>query len=100
MKNYDSEIRRFMLAINKIDGVYYYFAKKMGINENTLAVLYALDDGQPHSQKQICRQWLIPKTTISTIIKELIDIGYVNLVPEAHKRKNDLPYRKWTELCQ
>ena len=40
MKNYDSEIRRFMLAINKIDGVYYYFAKKMGINENTLAVLY------------------------------------------------------------
>ncbi len=90
MKNYDSEIRRFMLAINKIDGVYYYFAKKMGINENTLAVLYALDDGQPHSQKQICRQWLIPKTTISTIIKELIDIGYVNLVPGKHTKEKTI----------
>ena len=90
MRDSDNEIRRFMLATNKIDGVYYYIAKKMGINENTLAVLYALDDGKPHSQKQICKEWLIPKTTISTIIKELIDAGYVNLVPGKHTKEKTI----------
>ena len=90
MKDYYSEIRRFMLATNKIDGAYYYFAKKIGVNENTLAVLYALDDGKPHSQKEICEEWLIPKTTISTIIRELIDIGYVNLVPGKHTKEKTI----------
>ena len=81
------EIRQLMLATNKIDGVYYFFAKKLGINENKLAVLYALDDGNPHSQKQICREWLIPKTTISTVIKELEGEGYLTLLSGEHTKE-------------
>ena len=33
---------------------------------------------------------MIPKTTISTIIKELIDIGYVNLVPGKHTKEKTI----------
>lgn len=84
------EIRQLMLATNKIDGVYYFFAKKLGINENKLAVLYALDDGNPHSQKQICEEWLIPKTTISTIIKELEAEGYLTLVVGSHTKEKTI----------
>ena len=46
-------IRRLTQAFNRIDGAYYYCARRLGVEENTLALLYALDDGRPHSQKQV-----------------------------------------------
>ena len=74
-------IRRIMLAVTRVDGAYYYFSKKLGMKENVLTLLYALDDGEQHSQKQICQDWLIPKTTLNTSVKELVKYGYVTLKP-------------------
>lgn len=82
-----AEIRRLMLATTKIDGAYYLFSRKLGIKENVLVLLYALDDGKPHSQKQICEDWLVPKTTINTNVKELVRAGYVMLYPGAGTRE-------------
>ena len=62
-------IRRLTLAATKNDGAYYYFARQLHINENTLTLLYALGDGQAHSQKQVCDDWLLPKTTVSTNVR-------------------------------
>ena len=75
------EIRRMMISINKIDQLYEKILRKAGIKANTIWVLYALDDGKPHSQKQIYEEWLIPKTTLNTIVKELESGGYVRLEP-------------------
>ena len=83
-------IRRLMIAINKIDGCYYFCARKLGVKENMLALLYALDDGKPHSQKQIYEDWLIPKTTISTIVKELVKEGYIILLAEEESREKTI----------
>ena len=44
-------VRSIMLATNQIDGMY-YFGKKIGVNENALAFLYVLDDGQPSFPKR------------------------------------------------
>lgn len=74
-----AEIRRLMLATNRIDGAYYLLSRKLGVKENILALLYALDDEETHSQKRICEDWLFPKTTINTIIRELVQAGYVTL---------------------
>ena len=79
MKDNYEKIRRLMLASNQMDGGYYLFARKAGIRENTLALLYALDDGHPHSQKQVCEEWLIPKTTINTVVRELLRKDYITL---------------------
>ena len=68
-------IRRIMLAINQIDGLYYLLGRHYGVNENTLAFLYALDDERPHSQKEISDQWLIPRTTVNSIVKHMIADG-------------------------
>lgn len=68
-----------MIAVNVIDGAYDMIAKKIGIKENTLALLYALDDGKSHSQKEISEEWLIPKTTLNTIVKECVKEGYLFL---------------------
>ena len=83
-------LRRMMLAINRIDGAYYLFARRRGIHENTLALLYALDDGTPHSQKQVCEEWLIPKTTIHTIGRQLEGEGLLTLQAGEHGREKTI----------
>ena len=78
---------RITNACNKMDGAYYFCGKKLGIKENTLTIIYALEDGQPHSQKQISEEWLLPKTTINTVIKECVQKGYLVLHQEAHTKE-------------
>lgn len=80
MNEKERAVRRLTLADNQINGAYYLFAKKLGIKENTLTILYALDDGEPHSQKQLGEEWLIPKTTVNTIIRELEGQGCIRLI--------------------
>lgn len=83
-------IRRIMISINKIDELYERVQRKVGAKGNTVWVLYALDDGKPHSQKQIYEEWLIPKTTLNTIVKELESDGYVRLeiIPGQRREMN------------
>ncbi len=80
-------IRRIMIAINKIEQLYEKVQRKAGVKGNTVWVLYALDDGKPHSQKQIYEEWLIPKTTLNTIVKELESSGYVRLETISGQRR-------------
>ncbi len=86
----EREISRLVTAINKIDGAYYFCARRMSLRENTLALLYALSDGEPHTQKQVSADWLIPKTTINTTVRELRQEGYLTLVPLPHSREKAL----------
>ena len=46
---------------------------------DALSLLFALDDGKAHTQKQICEEWIIPRTTINTVVKECVELGYVEL---------------------
>lgn len=80
-------VRRIIWAINKIDGVYYYFARHLGINENALTLLYALDDGRLHSQKEVSDEWLIPRTTINTIVKNMVSDGYIAFDSKQHTKE-------------
>jgi DNA-binding MarR family transcriptional regulator len=90
MNSYRKDIRELMVAVNVIDGIYEMVAKKIGIKINTLALLYALDDGQPHSQKEICEEWLIPPTTLNTIVKENIAAGYLYLHTDTGKKEKEI----------
>lgn len=72
-------IRRAVHAVCDIDDVYNEIAKKAGVKENLLWILYALDDDIYHTQKEICDHWNLPKTTVNTIIKECVRDGLVVL---------------------
>ena len=63
----------------KIDGYYAEYAKRSGVKENLLWVLYALNDEKEHSHKEISESWDLPRTTVNTIIKELENDGYIAL---------------------
>lgn len=68
--------RNFFLTLGKLvyrlDGIYDAYGKGFKIGSpNLLWILYALNDGKGHSQKQICDDWAIPRSTANTIIKDL-----------------------------
>lgn len=80
-------ILKFMLALDKIDGIYYSLAKKIGINENEFTLFYALADEKEHTQWQISHDWGVPRTTINSVTKKFAKMGYIELEPIGHKEK-------------
>lgn len=79
---------QFGKLIYQIDGIYEEYGRKSNIYApNLLWILYSLNDGQEHSQKQICDDWLIPRSTVNTIIKDLEAKGYVTLHQIQGKRR-------------
>lgn len=80
-------IKRLMQCVNRIDGKYYSLTTKSAGGENRITVLYALYDHGELSQKSLCNDWLIPKTTINTIIHKLMDEGFVEISARAGKEK-------------
>lgn len=80
-------IRRLMIVVNRIDGIYERMSARLGIKLNLVCLLYALDDGRPHSQKEISENWMLPRTTLNTITKECIERRYVTLEPIPGKRR-------------
>ena len=76
--------RTFFYALGKlvyqIDGAYEAYGKNCRVGSpNLLWILYALNDGERHSQKQICDDWAIPRSTANTIIKDLESKNYIAL---------------------
>lgn len=70
-------MRRLNSDTSKMDWLYYLWGKNTGISENMLMLMYALNDDKIHTQKQISEQYSIPKTTINTIVKDLIEKGLI-----------------------
>ncbi len=87
LKHYRKEIRQVIVSVNMIDGIYDILSKNRKIKQNMLALLYAIDDGKLHSQTEICEQWLIPRTTINTIVKECINDGYITFDTSRHTKE-------------
>ena len=52
--------------------IYADWAKKHDISYNALLILYSLWNGKYYcTQKMICQQWMLPKQTVNTILKDL-----------------------------
>ena len=77
----------FGKAIYHIDAFYAEYAKKSNVSPALLWILYALNDGNPHTQIEISTDWALPKTTINTVIKEIEEKGFIDLVPIKGKRR-------------
>lgn len=80
-------VRRLVIAINNLDKVYTANTPKIGRQSSELWLMYALNDGEPHSQKQICDEWAFPRTTLNTVTKKCEAAGYLSLTPIPGKRR-------------
>lgn len=90
MSDIKNESRRLLTSFKRIDEVYYRIGKASDVKETLLFLLYSLSDGVPKTQKQICEELLLPKTTVSTVIKECIQSGFVRFQPGEDKREKIL----------
>ncbi|MCQ2516939.1 MAG: MarR family transcriptional regulator [Saccharofermentans sp.] len=77
----------FGKAIYHVDSFYTEFAKQSNVSSALLWVLYALNDGKPHTQIEVSNDWKLPKTTVNTVVKELEQNGYVELIAIKGKRR-------------
>lgn len=78
------DAREFFYTLGKliyrIDGVYDEYGRNGNVGSPTLLwILYALNDGERHSQRQICDDWAIPRSTANTIVKDLESKKYITL---------------------
>lgn len=87
METNRDKIRRLMIIVNRIDELYNHALRTLGIKDNTFVLFYAISDGKPYSQKRICDEWFIPRTTLNTIVQECIKAGYIQLVSHGQKEK-------------
>ena len=80
---------KFSTLLFRIDGLYDQWAKRTGETGNTLAFFYALESGEPYTQKQLSEQFLTPKQTLNSIVKDCVAKGYIRLTPspENHREK-------------
>lgn len=93
--NNHKEIKDIMIWINSINQTYSKIANNLLIKEDLLKLLYALDDGLPHTQSDICKAWDIPKTTLNTIVQESIEQKL--LIFEDSKNSKKEKYLKLTD---
>lgn len=86
-KDYKKLARRFSIALENIDAAYALSSKINSISDSELCFMYSLDDGEMHSQKEISEMWLIPKTTISSIVSRWEKEGFLIKTPIPGKRR-------------
>ncbi len=79
--------RRLVITINMLNKIYTANTPKIGRQSTELWLMYALDDGKPHSQKQICDEWGFPPTTLNTVTKKCETAGYLTLTLIPGKRR-------------
>ena len=80
------EIKRLRKAFYSIHSQIILASKKNGCKFNLLWFLYALDGEELKSQKQICEEWYMTKTTLNTLVKECEKLGYH--IKQGNKIKN------------
>lgn len=80
-------IRRYTINAYKIDALYAKYAKNRGYNESDLCLFYALYPNYKLSQRQICLEWGLPKSTLNTTLKRFEAQGYLCLSKKENNNK-------------
>ncbi len=99
MTDTHEKVRRFMIAFNRINELYVDSVRTFGVKGNLFVLFYAIADGKTYSQKQICDDWKLPRTTLNTIVRECVNDGLVSLVPRGNKEKDIVITPKGRELA-
>jgi DNA-binding MarR family transcriptional regulator len=75
----------------EINSIYHVWAKRHGIQDTTLFVLYVIYNSAPHcTQNQICSKLVLPKQTVSLALSGLEKDGYIFREADPEDRRNKL----------
>ncbi len=74
----------------EMDNLYHLYAKRHGISDAHLWLLYSLYEKQEHTQREISTLWHYPPQTVNSALKSLEKRGLIALKPLPGNRKNKL----------
>lgn len=79
----DLETYEFMRVLgersNRVNRLYYRWAKAHGFSYNVLAVLYVAYKDRASTQKVVCEEWSLPKQTVNSVCRDLCQRGCLRL---------------------
>ena len=85
--DYRETMFRLNTALNKIDLAYESIAKRHGLTFNSLMVIYLINNAKDITQKQICEELHLPKSTVHSILLDFIKQDYTNLIEGNNKKE-------------
>lgn len=90
--NYREDINCLYEAVRSIDKIYENWAKTQGIGYYDMLLYYVLveNEGQGMTQKQFCEELDVPKTTVNSIVKNQLHLGYIQLEINPDNRKEKI----------
>lgn len=85
------QLQRFYSLWKDCNAAYEEWSKAQGLSSNAVWVFYALYDNEKGcTQKEICRDWSIPKQTVNTILKDFSAKGYIEMLSVQEDKRNKL----------
>lgn len=85
------KLAEYYTSFNAINNLYSMWAKEKGLSYHTLFTLYAIYHSEGGCcQRIICEDWLIPKQTVSGVLKALEEAGYICCRALPQDRRNKL----------
>lgn len=83
----------FNRAHRKMDGLYHDYARRVGLSDAAMWLLYSLCAQEcPCTQRDLCETWFYAPQTINTALKSLAEKGFVSLELAPRSRKNKQIY--------
>lgn len=84
-------IKQYTALWREANALYEDWARRRGLSYCELLVILALAEAeQGCTQKEICRAWQLPKQTVNSILKSLVEQELVELSPAAEDRRNKI----------
>lgn len=87
MKDIQRITKDFVISFSQLSYVYHLNSLKHAKTATEFWLMYALNDGNTYSQKELCDKWLFPKTTLNSCAKKCEAAGYLTLQPIPGKRR-------------
>ena len=81
------KIKKLVDATNVIDHAYLVKGRSLAVKPNIVVLLYALTGDENLSQSKLHNNWLLPLSTINTIVTECRSADYITLEPIPGKQR-------------
>lgn len=81
------DFRSLMKSVNRVDFVFGEIQKSLGDKGKLGWLFYVLDDGKAHTQRQIAKDWQIPRSTLNATVKKAEEEGFIELRPVPKTRR-------------
>ena len=81
-KQFTDPLAAFNQLYKEMDQIYHLYAKRYGISDTHLWILYSLYESDAvYTQREFCTAWYYPPQTINSALKGLEKQGFISLSP-------------------